>query len=565
MTTTAAYETDDRDVAVALDSLLASVGRVAQPGVVPGPVLATWAGALARHPRTTARRTLALAAELGKIVAGATDAAPSSRDRRFADPAWSGNPLLRRSVQAYLALSEKALQLVEDAQLDETTEQRVRLLVENLMEALAPSNSPLLNPSALKETIDTGGANVVRGVKALVKDLSSRPRVPSMVDNSGFEVGRNLGASEGAVVLRTPVLELIQYTPTTRKVHEIPLLLVPPTINKFYVLDLAPGRSTVEYLVGQGQQVFAISWRNPTARHSDWGLDTYIEGVLEALDAVCEIAKVDRAALYGACSGGIISSMAAANLAGTGRADRLASLTLAVTVLDQARAGAASALVDRKRADAAIALSRRAGYLDGSLLAEVFAWLRPNDLIWNYWVNNYLLGKKPPAFDILSWNADTTRMPAKLHEDFLELALANKLTTPGEATALGVPVDLSQVTVDAYLIGGETDHLTPWQSCYKTTGMLGGKTEFVLSTSGHIAALVNPPSNTKSSFRHSTHTPASAREFAATAETHQGSWWGHYAEWLGARSGDQVTAPTELGRGRFQPVAAAPGTYVFDK
>jgi poly[(R)-3-hydroxyalkanoate] polymerase subunit PhaC len=565
MTAHATYETDDVDVAVALDSLLANVGRATQPGMVPGPVLATWAGGLARHPRTTARRTLGLAAELGKIVAGASDAAPSSRDRRFADPAWSGNPLLRRTVQAYLAIAERALQLVDDAQLDERTEQRVRLLVENLVEAMAPSNSPFLNPTALKATIDTGGGNVLRGLRALVKDLSSRPRVPSMVDNSGFEVGRNLGATEGAVVFRTPVLELIQYAPTTKRVHEIPVLLVPPTINKFYVLDLAPGRSTIEYLVAQGQQVFAISWRNPTARHSDWGLDTYISGVIEALDAVSEIAQVDRVGVYAACSGGIITSMTAAHLAATGRGDRIASLTLAVTVLDQARAGTASALVDRKRADSAIALSRRAGYLDGSLLAEVFAWLRPNDLIWNYWVNNYLLGKQPPAFDILSWNADTTRMPAKLHEDFLELALANKLATAGDATALGVPVDLSQVTADAYLVGGETDHLTPWQSCYKTTSMLGGKSEFVLSTSGHIAALVNPPSNTKSSFRHSTNTSAGAREFAATAEMHQGSWWPHYAAWLSARSGERVTAPSELGRGRFQSLAAAPGTYVFDK
>ncbi|MCW2856852.1 MAG: poly(3-hydroxyalkanoate) polymerase [Marmoricola sp.] len=565
MSTAHAYETDNQDVAVALDSLLASVGRVAQPGVVPGPVLATWIGALARHPRTTAYRVAGLAGDLAKIVAGVSDAAPSTRDKRFADPAWSGNPLLRRSVQGYLALSEKAMQLVDDAELDERTAQRVRLLVENLVGALSPSNSPLLNPSALKETIDTGGANVVRGLKALVKDLSSHPRVPAMVDNSSFQVGRNLGATPGAVVLRTPVLELIQYTPTTETVHEIPLLLVPPTINKFYVLDLAPGRSTVEYLVDQGQQVFAISWRNPGAQHASWGLDTYIHGVIEALDAVCETTGTDRAALYGACSGGIISSMAAAHLAGTGRNDRLASLTLAVTVLDQTKAGTASALVDRKRADAAIALSKRAGYLDGSLLAEVFAWLRPNDLIWNYWVNNYLLGKKPPAFDILSWNADTTRMPAKLHEDFLELALANKLTAPGEATALGVPVDLSRVTADAYIIGGETDHLTPWQSCYRTTALLGGKSEFVLSTSGHIAALVNPPTNTKSSFRHSSDTPVNPRDFAASAETHQGSWWSHYAAWLGARSGEQVPAPTELGRGRFQPVAAAPGTYVFDK
>ena len=564
MTATATYEPTDKDVAVALDSLLANVGRSA-PGMLPGSEVLTWAGALARHPRTTAGRALGLAAEIGKIVVGASDAAPSTRDRRFADPAWQGNPLLRRTVQAYLALSERALQLIDDAELDERTERRLRLLVENLLEALAPSNSPFLNPSALKATIDTGGGNLVRGFKALVKDLAKAPRVPSMVDDSEFEVGRNLATTEGAVVLRTPVFELIQYAPATKKVREVPLLMVPPTINKFYVLDLAPGRSTIEYLVGQGQQVFAMSWRNPSARHADWGLDTYISAVLEAHEAVRGITKSDRAAVYAACSGGIIASMAMAHLAGTGRGDQLSALTLAVTVLDQSKAGTASALVSRRRADAAIALSKRAGYLDGNTLAEVFAWLRPNDLIWNYWVNNYLLGKKPPAFDILSWNADTTRMPAKLHEDFLELGLANKLVHGGDATALGVPVDLSRITADAYVIGGETDHLTPWQSCYKTVAMLGGKVEFVLSTSGHIAALVNPPSNTKSSFRHSAAAPASAQEFLATADSHQGSWWGHYDQWLAARSGELVPAPAELGKGRFQPVAAAPGTYVFDK
>jgi polyhydroxyalkanoate synthase subunit PhaC len=565
MTATAIDEGHDKDVAVALDSLLANVGRAARPGVLPGPEVLTWAGSLARHPRTTAGRALGLAAEIGRIVAGTSDRAPSRRDRRFADPAWSGNPLLRRAVQAYLALGEKALQLVDDAELDERTTERLRLLVENLVDALAPSNAPFLNPTALKETLDTGGGNLVRGTRAFLKDMSTRPRVPSMVDASEFEVGRNLAASAGAVVLRTPVFELIQYAPTTEKVREVPLLLVPPTINKFYVLDLAPGRSIVEYLVGQGQQVFALSWRNPLARHSDWGLDTYIHAVLEAQDAVREITRSERLALYGACSGGIISSLAAAHLAGTGRGDQLASLTLAVTVLDQEKSGTTSALVDRKRADAAIAMSRRAGYLDGGALAEVFAWLRPNDLIWNYWVNNYLLGKKPPAFDILSWNADTTRMPAQLHEDFLELGLANKLVTPGDATALGVPVDLGQVTTDAYIIGGETDHLTPWQGCYRTVGLLGGKAEFVLSTSGHIAALVNPPTNTRSSFRHSASSPASPQDFLATAETHEGSWWSHYADWLGARSGELVGAPSDLGRGRYERLADAPGTYVFDK
>jgi polyhydroxyalkanoate synthase subunit PhaC len=287
--------------------------------------------------------------------------------------------------------------------------------------------------------------------------------------------------------------------------------------------------------------------------------------VLEAMEATREICRVDRTVLYGTCSGGIISSMAAAYLAGTGRSDELAALTLAVTVLDQARAGTAAALVDRRRADAAIAMSRRAGYLDGSALAEVFAWLRPNDLIWNYWVNNYLLGKKPPAFDVLYWNADTTRMTAGLHRDFLELALANDLVTPGEATAMGVPVDLSKVTADAFVVGGEADHITPWQSCYRTTALLGGKTDFVLSTSGHIAALVNPPTSTKSSFQTSSQTPASANEFRATAQTHQGSWWPHYTEWLSARAGELVDAPTSLGSAQLAPLADAPGTYVFDK
>ena len=564
MSTTITYETADHEVAVALDNLLSNVGRAAQPGLVPGGEVVAWGRALVRRPRTSARRALEAAAEIGRIMAGASDVAPSKRDRRFADPAWSGNPFLRRTVQVYLALAERALQLVDDADLDEQTEARLRLLVENLIDAVSPSNSPLLNPAAMKETLDTGGANLVRGAKSLVKDLSRRPRVPSMVDDTEFEVGRNLAASPGAVVHRTPVFELIQYTPATEKVREVPLLMVPPTINKFYVLDLAPGRSTIEHLVAHGQQVFAMSWRNPSARYADWGLDTYIHAVIEAMDAVCDVTGSDRTAVYAACSGGIITSMAAAHLAATGRGDRLAALTLAVTVLDQAHAGTANALVDRKRADAAIAFSQRTGYLDGGALAEVFAWLRPNDLIWNYWVNNYLLGRKPPAFDILSWNADTTRMPAGLHRDFLELGLANKLVHPGEATALGVPVDLGRITADAYVIGGETDHLTPWQSCYRSAGLLGGKTEFVLSTSGHIAALVNPPTNPKASFRHSGSLPGNPQEFLDTAEPHQGSWWNHYAEWLAARTGDLVEAPADLGRGRYQPLDVAPGTYVFD-
>jgi polyhydroxyalkanoate synthase subunit PhaC len=559
-----ATEVDEQDLAVPLDSLLANVSRTGLPDVLPGAEVARWFGALAKRPSTTGSRLVSLGSELGRIIAGTSTISASTRDRRFVDEAWTGNPVLRRCLQAYLATSEKALQLVDDAELDERTELRLRLVVENLIDALAPSNNLLLNPVALKETLDTGGANLRRGLGHFVSDASRRPRVPSMVDTSQFDVGVNVGATPGAVVLRTPVLEVIQYAPTTERVREVPFLIVPPTINKFYVLDLAPGRSFVEYLVSQGQQVFMVSWRNPGAQHASWNLDTYIHGVLEAIAAVQALADVDRVALQGTCSGGIIASMAAAHLSATGRSDAIAALTLAVTVLDQARSGSANALIDRRRAEMAAGISRRAGYLDGAALAEVFAWLRPNDLIWNYWVNNYLMGRKPPAFDVLFWNADTTRMPAALHRDFLDVSIDNPLVTPGHATALGVPVDLGKITADAYIIGGETDHITPWQSCYRSAHLLGGSAQFVLSTSGHIAALVNPADNPRSSYRTATEPPQSAGDFLTTAETCAGSWWAHHAEWLQARTGKLKPAPRELGTARYRPLADAPGTYVFD-
>jgi polyhydroxyalkanoate synthase len=554
----------DADVAVPLDSLLASGGRTGLLDSFSGSDLISWATSLAKTPAVPLKRAAALGAELGRVVAGASNAAPSRRDRRFTDPAWSTNPALRRAVQAHLAVSEAAMQLVADAELDERTRQRLQLLVENLIDALAPSNNLALNPTAAKEIIDSGGANLLRGLRNIITDMAARPRVPSMVDTSQFDVGMNLAVTKGAVVYRTPVFELIQYASATSQVRETPLLVVPPTINKYYILDLAEGRSLVEFLVSQGIQVFLVSWRNPTARHADWNLDTYIHAVLEALDTVEEVTGCPQAALFGACSGGIISSMVAAHLAATGRTDRLSALSLAVTVLDQARAGTASAFIDRKRADTSIRQSQERGFLDGAILAEVFAWLRPNDLIWNYWVNNYLLGRRPPAFDVLYWNADTTRMPAALHRDFLELSLGNKLITPGEATALGVPVDLSKVTTDAFLVGGQTDHITPWQSCFRTTQLLGGSAEFVLSTSGHIAALVNPPGNPKASFQSMEGGPLTPDSFAASASRQEGSWWGHYAQWLIARSGKAKKAPTRLGSTRLAPLCDAPGTYVMD-
>jgi polyhydroxyalkanoate synthase len=340
--------------------------------------------------------------------------------------------------------------------------------------------------------------------------------------------------------------------------------MVPPTINKFYIADLAPNRSIVEYYLSQGQQVFMMSWRNPDERHADWGLDTYGQAVLDAMDAVGKASGSQRVSLQAFCSGGIITAMVLAHLAAQGGLDRVAGASFAVTVLDWVRGGTVSALIDPDAVKEAVEKSRRKGYLDGAALAEVFAWLRPNDLVWNYWVNNYLQGKPPAAFDILYWNADTTRMSAALHRDFIDVALGNSLVEPGKATMLGTPVDLATVTVDTYVTAGIADHLCPWQSCYRTTQLLGGPSRFILSTSGHIASLVNPPSNPKSTFQVAATTPPDPEAWLAEAETTKGSWWPDYTAWLGERCGEEIPAPEDLG-GDLEILGDAPGTYVFDK
>jgi polyhydroxyalkanoate synthase len=557
-------QSEAAELAAPLDGLLvdAALGPVRR--FAPDLSTLKFAGTLARHPSNTGRRLGSLGAEVVRIAAGTSTSTPSKRDRRFADPAWSENPVLRRLVQGYLAGERTVAQLLDDAHLGWRDEQRTRFLVENLMEAVSPSNLPLVNPASAKEAINTAGISLVKGVAQFGRDMASAPRIPEMVDRSAFEVGVNLAATPGAVVLRTEVLELIQYTPQTELVRAVPLLVVPPTINKFYAFDLAPGRSLAEFLVREGQQVFMISWRNPDVRHAGWSFDTYIRAILDALDAVERVTGSDATALTGICAGGILASITAAYLSSTGQAERLAAFGLAVTVIDSEEAGAANALVDRGMATAAKAVSRRRGYLDGRALAEVFAWLRPGDLVWNYWVNNYLLGRKPPAFDILYWNGDTTRMPAALHADFVDLSLDNALTKPGALTVLDVPIDLSTIRTDAYVVAGIADHITPWQNCYRTTQLLGGTTKFVLSTSGHIAALVNPPGNPKASYQVNKDNPADAAEWLRSAQTQPGTWWSDLSAWLDEHCGALRPAPGELGGGGLRPLAAAPGTYVFD-
>jgi polyhydroxyalkanoate synthase subunit PhaC len=547
-----------------MDVLLSEATNGGPPRfMAPGSAVKVAAG-LARRPHRMAVRAGGLAAELARTAAGRSQLEPVKADRRFADPAWQGNWLLRRVLQGYLAVGDTVDGLIDDAHVDWRSERRARLAAGNVLDALAPSNFAWSNPTVLKEIVDTGGGNLLRGARRFARDVNTPSHLPATVDTSKFEVGVNLAVSPGSVVLRTDVFELIHYKPTTDQVRETPLLFVPPTINKFYVLDLAPGRSMIEHYVAQGQQVFAISWRNPGQEQGHFDLDTYAQAVAEARDAVAAITAQSQVHLAAACSGGIITAGLVGHLAAAGELGAVASLTLMVCALDNDTEGTMSALASRDVAAAAIAQSARKGYLDGQALAGVFTWLRPNDLVWNYVVNNYLLGKEPPAFDVLYWNQDTVRLAAGLHRDFIHVGLDSSFAHPGSLAVLGDPVDLGAVDLDTYFVAGASDHIVPWESAYKGAHLFGGNRRFVLSRSGHIQALVNPPGpESRSSFRAADELPETPEEFVARAPQLPGSWWGDWDAWLAERSGDLKRAPKTLGNRAYKAQAKAPGTYVL--
>ena len=554
------------ELAAPLDLLLTSSAVGIAERVMPNVSWSRFALNLARQPHKVASRAASLGRELVTIAAGRSDVAPAKGDKRFTDPAWQGNPLLKRTMQAFLASTTTVDQLCSDAHLDWRDAESIRFVLDVVTEGLSPSNNPLLSPLGYKALIDTGGLSAVRGLRHFAGDMKSAPRVPSMVEPTAYTLGETVAVTEGSVVFRSDVFELIQYAPQTDQVWSVPLLMVPPVINKFYIMDIAPDRSMIEYFLRQGIQVFAISWRNPTAEHRKWGFDTYGQAILDALDAVEKITQSDRTHLQASCSGGILAAMTAAHLSATGEGDRLASLTLMVTVLDQQKAGFAAAALDEEAANIAIALSARKGYLDGRSLAEVFAWLRPTDLIWRYWVNNYVEGKSPAAFDVLFWNADTTRMAAALHRDLVMLGVHNTLATPGAVSMLGTPVDLGQLTVDAYVVAGIADHISPWQACYRSARLLGSKDlRFVLSSSGHIASLVNPPGNPKASYLLGAVDEPEPAAWAEAAEKNRDSWWPDFVSWLAERGGDRKAAPDSPGGSGMPPIEPAPGSYVLEK
>jgi polyhydroxyalkanoate synthase len=553
------------ELAAPLDLLLTSSAVGMAERMMPNTAWRRFALNLAKQPGTVASRAAALGRELVAIGQGRSEVAPVKGDKRFTDPAWQGNPLLKRTMQAYLATTNTTYQLFSDAKLGWRDAERMQFVLDVLTEGLSPSNNPVLSPLGYKALIDTGGLSALRGLRHFAADMASAPRVPSMVEPDAFTLGQTIAATPGSVVLRTEQFELIQYAPQTEKVYRVPLLMVPPVINKFYIMDISPGRSMIEYFVRQGIQVFAISWRNPTAEQRNWGFDTYGQAILNALEAVEKITETDRTHLQASCSGGILAAMTAARLNAIGEGHRLAGLTLMVTVLDERKAGFAAAAIDEQVANIAIASSARKGYLDGRSLAEVFAWLRPTDLVWRYWVNNYVEGKSPAAFDVLFWNADTTRMAAALHRDMVAMGLHNSLVTPGAVSMLGTPVDLNQLTTDAYVVAGFTDHISPWQACYRSARLLGIRNvRFVLSSSGHIASLVNPPGNARASYRVGDVDEPDPAFWSESAEQHTDSWWPDFVSWFGARGGQRQDAPEALGGVDMAPVEPAPGGYVFE-
>ncbi len=517
-----------------------------------------------RQPVHSTRHLLAFGKQLGRVMLGDTPYQPNPQDSRFADPTWQLNPFYRRSLQAYLAWQKQLKAWIDESDLSPDDRTRAHFLFSLLNDALAPSNT-LLNPLAVKELFNSGGASALRGARQLLDDLLHNSGMPQQVNKQAFEVGRNLATTPGAVVFRSEMLELIHYKPMSEKQYATPLLVVPPQINKFYIFDLSPEKSFVQYCLKNGLQVFMISWRNPDARYREWGLSSYVQAVEDATEVCRLITGSKEVNLMGACAGGLTIAALQGHLQAKRQLRKIGCATYMVSLLDSQVESPAMLFADEQTLESAKRRSYQSGVLDGRDMSRVFAWMRPNDLIWNYWVNNYLLGNEPPVFDILFWNNDTTRLPAAFHGDLIEMFKSNPLTRPDALEVCGTAIDLKQVKCDIYSLAGTNDHITPWPSCYRSAHLFGGKIEFVLSNSGHIQSILNPPGNPKARFMTGADRPGDPVAWQENATKHADSWWLHWQSWLGERAGALKKAPTRLGNRAYAAGEASPGTYVHER
>jgi polyhydroxyalkanoate synthase subunit PhaC len=538
-----------------------------------GRSLAEVAVALARQPeevfsglvrwsgQVTKANLAVLAAGLGAPTA--TPAKPAPNDHRFDDPAWQDNIAFALLEQWYLITAQTGRELVGLAALDPKTQAKAAFVAGLIIDAVAPTNLLVTNPAALQRAFQTGGLSVLKGMRNFVQDLATNKGRPRQVDDSGFRIGRDLAATPGKVVYRSDLMELIQYEPQTATVFETPLVASPPWINKYYIMDLAPHRSFIEWAVNHGHTTFAISYRNPDASMRHVSLEDYLlGGPLAALDVVADITGAAKANIVGLCLGGTLVAMLLAWLAYEGN-ERVGAVTLLNTLVDFSEPGVLGAFTDRASIERLIEKMERRGYLEGSEMAGTFDSLRANDLIWNYVVSNWLMGQKPPAFDILAWNADNTRMPATMHSLYLRACYLDNALATGQLELAGRVLSLGDVTTDTYILAAKEDHIAPWRSSYRSTQLLKGDIRFVLTSAGHIAGIVNPPGPKA---RHWTN-PAlgpDADLWLAGAESRQGSWWEDWASWIEGRAGKRRPVPA-MGSSRYPPLEDAPGTYVLEK
>jgi polyhydroxyalkanoate synthase len=527
-------------------------------------------GRAARRPGATAAATLrfwssvALAGPVAAVRWMGMDVAPPvsvpEGDKRFADRTWSDNPTFFALRQGYLAASRLKDDLLDAGSGDAMDDAKAALATGFLLDALAPTNFLLTNPAALKRALETGGASVVAGAGHMVDDLLHNGGRPRQVDTRPFKVGGNLAATPGKVVFKNDLMELIQYAPQTEQVRAVPVLASPPWINKYYVMDLAPGRSFLEWAVQHERTVFAISYRNPDPSMGGTTLDDYlIHGPREALDVIGEITGAPKIDIIGLCLGGALTAMLAAYMAEKGD-DRLGSITLLNTLLDYSEPGVLGTFTDEKTVARLEKQMAAKGVLEGSQMAGTFDMLRANDLIFNYVVSNWLLGEEPPAFDILAWNGDSTRMPAAMHSFYLRSLYMRNELAGGDMELVGQRLSLSDVKNDTYVVGAINDHIVPWHGSFKTTGLMGGKVRYVLSSGGHIAGIVNPP-GPKAWFEATSTHHSDPEKWRASATKHPGSWWQDWTEWTDSRAGNYIKPPA-MGSHRYPAIGDAPGEYV---
>jgi len=496
--------------------------------------------------------------------------APERGDRRFANAAWTSNPYFDALKQGYLLATRAVMDSIDRADgVDEETKRRVKFFAKQFCDAMSPSNVPWFNPDVLEETVRSGGANFVRGMRNVLEDQRNNAGRPALVDESAFEVGRNVATTPGTVVFRNELMELIQYAPTQREVFARPLVIVPPWINKFYILDLQPANSFVRYAVDAGRNTFVVSWRNPDVSLADLTWSDYVRlGPLAAFRAATEIAGAQQVDAVGYCIGGTLLATTLAYLART-ESSIVNTATFFAALIDFADPGEIMAFLSAEALAHIESRMDEAGVLSGREMADTFSMLRANDLIWGVAVNRYLLGREAPAFDLLYWNSDATRIPRAAHSYYLRnMYVRNALVEPDALEVDGVPIDVGRVRVDTYCVATAEDHIAPWRSVYAMTRHVGGQTTFRLGASGHIAGIISPPAKKKAVWwgpPPGAANPPNADDWLAAAPKHEGSWWPDWSAWLAARSPERVPAPAGTGGEGHPPLADAPGTYVLER